>query len=148
MAETNWKRVATHLGELSGEFTPAQRDLADALGVPLAPGTPMPVAAALLRAHLTGPLLLKRAQPVDEEEYRYLELVAGEAAIEVPPQEQIAQRDILEAWLEVAWARRSVIHLERLSPERAGGHGLGVDRALRGPRRCGLRVGPQVTRAI
>jgi hypothetical protein len=77
VAETNWKRVATHLGELSGEFTPAQRDLADALGVP--------GAAALLRAHLTGPLLLKRAQPVDEEEYRYLELVAGEAAIEVPP---------------------------------------------------------------
>ena len=32
--------------------------------------------------------------------------------------------------------------------ELAGGHGLGVDRALRGPRRCGLRVGPQVTRAI
>ncbi|MDX3065815.1 MULTISPECIES: Shedu immune nuclease family protein [Streptomyces] len=117
MAEADWKKVAAHLRELSGEATPAQRDIADALGVPLTPGTPMPVAAALLRAHLTGPLRLKRAQPIDEEEYGYLELVAGEAAVEVPSRDLIAHRDILEAWLEVAWAHRSVIHLERLSPE-------------------------------
>ncbi|WP_324790398.1 hypothetical protein [Streptomyces sp. H51] len=117
MAETDWKKVAAYLRELSGEFTPAQRDLAAALGMPLAPGTTMPVAAALLRAHLTGPLRLRRAQPIDEEEYKYLELVAGEAAIKVPPQNLIDHRDILEAWLEVVWAHRSVIHLERLSPE-------------------------------
>lgn len=117
MAETDWKKVAAHLRELSGEFTPAQWDLARALDVPLAPGTPMPVAAALLRAHLTGPLLLKRAQPIEEEEYGYLELVAGEAAVEVPPQNLINHRDILEAWLEVVWAHRAVIHLERLPPE-------------------------------
>ncbi|MFC9817408.1 Shedu anti-phage system protein SduA domain-containing protein [Streptomyces virginiae] len=79
--------------------------------------TPAPVAAALLRAHLTEPLRLRESPLIDEPEYEYLARVAAETTMHIPKLEEIKSRDILNAWLEVAWARRSVSCLERLLPE-------------------------------
>ncbi|MFE7578483.1 Shedu anti-phage system protein SduA domain-containing protein [Streptomyces sp. NPDC057521] len=117
MTETNWQLVADALGHLYAGPTAEQHAIADELKFPLAPGTPTPVAAALLRAHLAKPLRLREHPPIDEPEYDYLARVATETSLHVPAPEEIGSRDLLDAWLEVAWARRTVHHLERLRPE-------------------------------
>ncbi|MEH0530946.1 hypothetical protein SAMN06272781_3601 [Streptomyces sp. 1222.2] len=117
MTETNWQLVADALGHLYAGPTAEQHAIADELKFRLAPGTPTPVAAALLRAHLAKPLRLREHPPIDEPEYDYLARVATETNLHVPVLEEIGSRDLLDAWLEVAWARRTVHHLERLRPE-------------------------------
>ncbi|MGW4025744.1 MULTISPECIES: Shedu anti-phage system protein SduA domain-containing protein [unclassified Streptomyces] len=117
MTETNWQLVADGLGHLFAGPTAEQLALSDALVIPLATNTPTPVAGALLRAQLAKPLRLREHPGIDEPEYNYLASVAAETGLRIPVQEEIGSRDVLNAWLEVAWARRTVHHLERLRPE-------------------------------
>lgn len=117
MTETNWQLVADGLSHLYAGPAAQQHAIASELAFPLAPGTPTPVAAALLRAHLAKPLRLREQPPIDEPEYDYLALVASETGLHIPVLEEIGSRDLLDSWLEVAWARRTVQHLDRLRPE-------------------------------
>lgn len=117
MAETNWRVVADGLGHLYAGPTAEQLVLADTLVIPMAAGTPTPVAAALLRAQLAKPLRLREHPGIDVPEYDYLARVAAETSLRIPGLGEISSRDVLDAWLEVAWARRTVHHLERLRPE-------------------------------
>ncbi|MER6115382.1 Shedu anti-phage system protein SduA domain-containing protein [Streptomyces sp. NPDC001743] len=117
MAETDWQKVVVGLRLLYAGPTKRQLILAGALAVSLDPATPSPVAAALLRTHLAEPLRLRDSPLIDEPEYEYLARVAAETTMRIPKLEEIQSRDILNAWLEVVWARRSVSCLERLVPE-------------------------------
>ncbi|MFF3431365.1 Shedu anti-phage system protein SduA domain-containing protein [Streptomyces sp. NPDC002602] len=117
MTETTWQLAADGLSQLCAGPTTEQRAIANALAFPLEPGTSSPVAAALLRAHIAKPLRLREHPAIDEPEYDYLASVAAETSLHVPALEEIDSRDLLNAWLEVAWAQRTVRHLERLRPE-------------------------------
>ncbi|WP_165983978.1 Shedu anti-phage system protein SduA domain-containing protein [Streptomyces sp. YIM 98790] len=134
MAENDWQKVATTLRRLLAGPTEDQRKLAAHLSVPLDCATPSPVAAAVLRAFLVRPLRLRTVTtrgrngwytqrpdvdiaPIDHPEYDYLRKVAVEAAMSVPAFHEITSRDLLDAWLEVAWARRAVSCLESLRPQ-------------------------------
>ncbi|MEU0704146.1 Shedu anti-phage system protein SduA domain-containing protein [Streptomyces bacillaris] len=117
MAETTWQVVADELRHLYAGPTAEQFALADTLMIPLAADTPTPVTAALLRAQLTKPLRLREYPGIDDPEYDYLASVAAETSLRIPAIEEIGSRNLLDAWLEVAWARRTVHHLERLQPE-------------------------------
>ncbi|MDE3721382.1 DUF4263 domain-containing protein [Nocardiopsis sp. N85] len=114
MAETDWRKVVDGLLLRSAEPTQEQRDIASALVISLDPGTPELVASALLRTHLAKPLGLTGTPLIGDSEYAYLKRVAAETDMRIPA--EIGTRELLDAWIQVAWAKRSVSHLERLRP--------------------------------
>ncbi|WP_030911656.1 Shedu anti-phage system protein SduA domain-containing protein [Streptosporangium amethystogenes] len=117
MAETDWRKVVADLKQLCTEPSEDQLAIASALAVPIDPSMPAPVAAALLRAHLRTSLELPRTWHFGEAEYGYLENLASSTGLRIPRAEEIEGRDLLDAWIRVARARRSITHLERLQPE-------------------------------
>lgn len=117
MVETSWQKVVSDLQQLCAEPTEAQRAAAAALGLPLTEATPAPVAAALLRARLGTELELRKPAAFGDTEYEYLERLAAETHLDIPSSTEIGSRELLDAWIKVALAQRSVVHLERLNPE-------------------------------
>ncbi|WP_433700801.1 Shedu anti-phage system protein SduA domain-containing protein [Nocardiopsis sp. CA-288880] len=115
MTEADWQKVVEKLLLMSSGPTEKQREIADATSAHLEPKTPERVAAALLRAHLARPLGLFEPRSISDAEYEYLDRVATEAGMLIP--KKIEDRDLLDAWLHVAWANRAAFHLKRLRPE-------------------------------
>ncbi|MFB7810864.1 Shedu anti-phage system protein SduA domain-containing protein [Streptomyces virginiae] len=116
MTETDWRRVVAGLRLGMNEPSEEQKALASCLGFSFAPETPHPVAAALLRRRAAASLYLAGPRAVDDSEYEYLERVCADSGMQAPARTEVPSRDILNSWLSVAWARRSVQHLERLEP--------------------------------
>ncbi|WP_424921563.1 Shedu anti-phage system protein SduA domain-containing protein [Streptomyces sp. wa1] len=116
MAETDWKQVVAGLRFSLGRPTSVQTSLAACLGFSFAPETPEHVAAALLRIRADAALHLPGPRQFDDPEYEYLERVCAETGMHAPPRSEVPSRGVLDAWLAVAWARRSIQHLDRLKP--------------------------------
>ncbi|MFD2767582.1 Shedu anti-phage system protein SduA domain-containing protein [Micromonospora eburnea] len=117
MVENDWRTVVAWLRQLCAGPTPEQRTVAKALAVQLGARTPVPVAAALLRAQLRLPLSLPAPRPIGDAELDYLQNLAGEVGLRIPGIDAINDRDTLDAWIMVARARQSIAHLRRLKPE-------------------------------
>ncbi|GAA2242129.1 hypothetical protein GCM10010232_31500 [Streptomyces amakusaensis] len=116
MAESDWKRVVAQLRLGLDGPTSEQVSLAACLGFSFVPETSVHVAAAFLRLRSAAALLLPGPRRFDDSAYEYLERICAEIGIPAPPRADVPNRDVLDAWLAAAWARRSIQHLERLEP--------------------------------
>lgn len=117
MSETDWRKVVAALDEILASPTADQQELARKLGIQLTSTEPAPVVSSLLRTQLQQQLDLPQPRAFSGDEYAYLKRLAAQAEISVPAEDQLLNRDHLDAWIIVGRAKRSILHLKRLRPE-------------------------------
>jgi hypothetical protein len=115
MGEPRWKVVADELDVSSSGPTAEQVALAAQVGVDLAPLTPAPMAAYLLRDPFRAPLELPTDKPANNGGYDYLQDLRNELG-EPHDEEEVLTAERLTAEIRVLRDRRSASHLRRLQP--------------------------------
>jgi Domain of unknown function (DUF4263) len=111
---TDWRTVSAALRQQVAQPTADQKELADQVGLQLPADLPAPVAAALLRERLAGPLALRSYDYVSEGSVKYVESLSTETGLR--PSTKLSSPDVVDAWVEVLHAVRATEALERLQP--------------------------------
>lgn len=112
--ESDWEVVATALEASVSGPSEQQESLLSRLDLAIPDKLPQPVVAAILRRHLRMALLLGEPPPATSGELEYLESLAEETGTDVVGDAD--DRDAVEAWLRVMYAKRAAEHLRRLQP--------------------------------
>jgi len=114
MPETDWQVVVRQLRRMTSGPSREQVELANYLGMQIPAETPTVVAAALLREPLREVVGLPDSQCASDNELTYLQDLANEVGISIPP--EIETRDLVDAWIIALYACRAAESLERLRP--------------------------------
>src|SRR4051812_13853613 len=110
----DWERVADHLDQLASGPSIAQVQVATALSIPLSEHLPTPVAAVVIRQHLSEALLERRREVVEVP--AVLGEVEDELAVARTEVLLTGTRDEVSAWFAARYALKTSRGLRNLKP--------------------------------